>query len=1182
MGCLCPKPINSNRPSEPFPPRNAVNVVERDCGTRYDRQVQRASDVDADDSMMSKFPEPQIPKHRPDTNDHSSERRIGTPPKNYKKTQFTSDSDRGIDLYTEKSQFKATMMPVFSQEKSEIYEDGSRQLKDQALGNRGGKKLETSDILEGFNLGEPPKIAGNNPYHFQESLILGPLPPFSSRDFKGSRDKLAGECLIQISAFKEMQEAKSNPDCDGPTKTMIDQAQSNIIQSMAFTQQQRGLGCHESKEDSSEKLTNSILMQMTGLRQLQTNYIFNEATNKMITDTENQLVHTQLQSKNTRGHLSDQNLQFKQAMSESVSAQMYKFQEIWGAYGGTNSNSKGIAAPIAPRLGTSTPDDIKIQDREDLVRMNNLEEIRRNNHTNKNISNAIDTAEGMLAYSVVMNKNPTGQSKMTPLEGSVMFQVNHLNEMGRKYGCDENTKKMIIEAQALLLRSVAYGQTRNLRAGEGNLTNSVLFQMDALKKLETKYGSNDTSAKMIHETEKRLVNNQVQSKLIQIDDASGAPVEPEKQAQKIITGMGNLFRYQMEYGVNEQTAKMIQETRNMMASNEFLQKSLLGISSVGLVNDNALDAGADEDSNSDLDYDAGRRRSKTMENSRDKLARQRKARREEESNSIYKRGKRNKIVPIPEKPKTISRKSTAMVSKENTDYKTQPSIRTPKKKYLKASENNTLMQSKLLLEVSHLKTLSKDITINDQTKAMIAETEKNILEMIKQGKLNNGTPSQYQDIFTQSIIPNAKLNDSALINFGGNGINSRNDTFHTGNTLFGFVPPSDLRNPTMNMAASTAEHTPFIDYDFGQDSDILDSKGKFQQFDSMINDRSKPTQTIESARPLVHLEKTDKQETKEESMQQRSKSHSMKPADQPAIRDCDIRKSNNSWFSQCDSGTEQDFVANQIRGEIGLNITPKGQTENLAESVFGSKLFTNVPKKELLFSKKRTRNISESIVEQNRIMLKEAKAKNEKSSWEMRKFYKAFLVLNNIILHQLGDELTYEQKRKVLGNAFGALDERQLSQLLGECDEWDKIFTSDQYQNHVDTYNIGPANLNQSKAVWMEVDREIKKEILGQTMKFNSRRNSMNPDLNHPRKVISPDQPPKKKSISPDQAFGFDSCLVDDKSQRSFQDNYHPIPLAHKPLSPKTQRHTTPAKLNLNKKAVYSFPINLKSRIEIW
>lgn len=84
-------------------------------------------------------------------------------------------------------------------------------------------------------------------------------------------------------------------------------------------------------------------------------------------------------------------------MSESVSTQMNKFQEMWGAYGGTYSNAKGIFAPIAPRLGTSNPDDIKIQDRKDLVTMNNLEETQRNFHTNKNISNAIDTAEGRLA-----------------------------------------------------------------------------------------------------------------------------------------------------------------------------------------------------------------------------------------------------------------------------------------------------------------------------------------------------------------------------------------------------------------------------------------------------------------------------------------------------------------------------------------------------------------------------------------------------------------------------------------------------------------------------------------------------------------------------------------------------------------------------------------------------------------
>lgn len=165
-------------------------------------------------------------------------------------------------------------------------------------------------------------------------------------------------------------------------------------------------------------------------------------------------------------------------MSESVSAQMNKFQEMWGAYGGTNSNAKGIFPHEELELGTSRPDDINI-----------------------------DAAKGKLAWAGVMEQNSTGGPKMTPLEGSVMFQVNHLNEMGKKYGCDENTKKMINEAQELLLRSVAYGQTRNLRAGEGNLTNSVLFQMDALKKLETKYGGNDTTAKMIHETENRLVNN---------------------------------------------------------------------------------------------------------------------------------------------------------------------------------------------------------------------------------------------------------------------------------------------------------------------------------------------------------------------------------------------------------------------------------------------------------------------------------------------------------------------------------------------------------------------------------------------------------------------------------------------------------------------------------------------------
>jgi hypothetical protein len=221
------------------------------------------------------------------------------------------------------------------------------------------------------------------------------------------------------------------------------------------------------------------------------------------------------------------------------------------------------------------------------------------------------------------------------------------------------------------------------------------------------------------------------------------------------------------------------------------------------------------------------------------------------------------------------------------------------------------MQSKLLLEVSHLKTLSKNITINDKTKAMIGETEKNILEMIKKGKPKIGNPSQHQEIFNQSIIPNVRLNDSALINFGGNGINSRKDTFPIGNTIFGYVPPSDEGNPTMNIAAPTLEHTPFIDYDFGQDSDMLDSKGKFQPFDSMVEDESNPTQTPPSGKPLVPLEKTDRQETREESMKDQTfeapqgrnspgnvQPKSKSPHKKHAMKNYDIRKSNNSWFSQ--------------------------------------------------------------------------------------------------------------------------------------------------------------------------------------------------------------------------------------------------------------------------------------------
>lgn len=45
--------------------------------------------------------------------------------------------------------------------------------------------------------------------------------------------------------------------------------------------------------------------------------------------------------------------------------------------------------------------------------------------------------------------------------------------MEKKYGCDENTKKLIGEAQGLLLKSIAHGQTRDLKSGEGNMTNSV-------------------------------------------------------------------------------------------------------------------------------------------------------------------------------------------------------------------------------------------------------------------------------------------------------------------------------------------------------------------------------------------------------------------------------------------------------------------------------------------------------------------------------------------------------------------------------------------------------------------------------------------------------------------------------------------------------------------------------------
>ena len=289
MGCLCPKPIKSNRPSEALTLRNSVNIIERDS---HSPEVHHASGGDHDDSMMSKFQDPPIPKLGSHTNDCSSNSRNSAPSKDYEKAPFTVDSNRGMDPYTSQNQFKTTMMPQFSQQKSEIYEDAPGQLRDPALGNRGGKELQTSQVLEDFNLGEGRKFAQNNPYVFQESLILGPLPPTSSKDFKGPGDKLAGECLLQMSALHEMQEAKTNPGCDGPTKMMIDQAQSNILQSMAFTQQQRGLGSGESNEDSSEKLTNSILMQMTGLRQLQTNYPCNEATNKMITDTENQLVHT--------------------------------------------------------------------------------------------------------------------------------------------------------------------------------------------------------------------------------------------------------------------------------------------------------------------------------------------------------------------------------------------------------------------------------------------------------------------------------------------------------------------------------------------------------------------------------------------------------------------------------------------------------------------------------------------------------------------------------------------------------------------------------------------------------------------------------------------------------------------------------------------------------------------------
>lgn len=185
-------------------------------------------------------------------------------------------------------------------------------------------------------------------------------------------------------------------------------------------------------------------------------------------------------------------------------------------------------------------------------------------------------------------------------------------------------------------------------------------------------------------------------------------------------------------------------------------------------------------------------------------------------------------------------------------------------------------------------------------------------------------------------------------------------------------------------------------------------------------------------------------------------------------------------------------------------MSPKDQTENMPDTVpapipslqvgesqfgLGSKIYTKGRGKVLAYSKKRTRkNVdSDSTADKNRKRLEDVKLRNEKSSWEMRKFYKAFIVLNNIILYQLDGNLTYDQKRGILLKAGDALAEKDLAQLLGEYDEENQSNSDAQnlneaeYQNHIGLYQNMPVGLNQSKAIWMEIDREMKlqKQVLG-------------------------------------------------------------------------------------------------------
>lgn len=191
----------------------------------------------------------------------------------------------------------------------------------------------------------------------------------------------------------------------------------------------------------------------------------------------------------------------------------------------------------------------------------------------------------------------------------------------------------------------------------------------------------------------------------------------QEQAENIITQMGGILQSQMEFGVGPETAKMIEDTQKMMLSNAVMQQSLLGVGVAGV-------EAEDSDSGSDSDQRT-KKRSRTLQL------------RDRNEGLAFRGSDLNKIQPMLSKdtPK-FSGQAKEIAYPRKPDYKTLPSI---KKSPLKlkdkiSAQDNNLMQSKLLLEVSQLKTLSKNTNIDERTKQMIFDAEKNILGLIKDNK----------------------------------------------------------------------------------------------------------------------------------------------------------------------------------------------------------------------------------------------------------------------------------------------------------------------------------------------------------------------------------------------------------------------------------------------------------------